>query len=135
MEPAKNSDYISRTELLEMQLKLREEFQRDIDGIREDLVSINKKLLPLGKWLENIDSHTARMAVTLEKQMDAQNQIMEKLYEQERKIQELESNATFKKEKLRVKGAILISIISLLGAGSGVVMIFGKRLAELLFGS
>jgi len=118
-----------------MQLKLREEFQRDIDGIREDLVSINKKLLPLGKWLENIDSHTARMAVTLEKQMDAQNQIMEKLYEQERKIQELESNATFKKEKLRVKGAILISIISLLGAGSGVVMIFGKRLAELLFGS
>ncbi|WP_139180838.1 hypothetical protein [Terribacillus halophilus] len=118
-----------------MQLKLREDFQRDIDGIREDLVSINERLLPLGKWLENIDGHTGRMAVTLEKQMDAQDQIMERLYEQERKIQELESNSTFKKEKLRVKGAIFISVISLLGAGSGVVVIFGKRLAELLFGN
>ncbi|MFS0562133.1 hypothetical protein AB1K91_15455 [Terribacillus sp. 179-K 1B1 HS] len=135
MEPANNNEHILRTELLEMQLKLREDFQRDIDGIREDLVSINERLLPLGKWLENIDSHTGRMAVTLEKQMDAQDQIMERLYEQERKIQELESNSTFKKEKLRVKGAIFISIISLLGAGSGVVMIFGKRLAELLFGN
>ncbi|MEC0281746.1 hypothetical protein [Terribacillus saccharophilus] len=135
MEPAKDSEQISRAELLEMQLKLRGDFQQEIDSIKEDLVSINERLLPLGKWLENIESHTGKMAVTLEKQKDAQDKFMEKLYEQERKIQEIQSNTTFKKEKLRVKGAILISIISLLGAGSGVVMIFGKRLADFLFGN
>ena len=135
MEPAKNSEQISRAELLEMQLKLRGDFQQEIDSIKEDLVSINERLLPLGKWLENIESHTGKMAVTLEKQKDAQDKFMEKLYEQERKIQELQSNTTFKKEKLHVKGAILISIISLLGAGSGAVMIFGKRLADFLFGN
>ncbi|WP_077306732.1 hypothetical protein [Terribacillus halophilus] len=131
----KNNDQISRVELLEMQLKVREDFQGEIDSIKEDLVSINERLLPLGKWLENIENHTAKMAETLEKQNDTQDQIMGKLYEQEMKIQEIQSNNSFKKEKLRVKGAVLISIISLFGAGSGIGMIVGKRLTELLFGN
>lgn len=118
-----------------MQLKLRGDFQQEIDSIKEDLVSINEKLLPLGRWLENIESHTGKMADTLEKQKEAQDKFMERLYEQERNIQDLQSNVTFKNEKLRVRGAILISIISVLGAGSGVVMLFGERLAEFLFGN
>ncbi|WP_366247954.1 hypothetical protein [Terribacillus aidingensis] len=135
MDPEKKSEQISRAELLEMQLKLRGDFQQEIDSIKEDLVSINEKLLPLGRWLENIESHTGKMADTLEKQKEAQDKFMERLYEQERNIQELQSNMTFKNEKLRVSGAILISIISVLGAGSGVVMLFGERLAEFLFGN
>jgi hypothetical protein len=131
----KNNDQISRAELLEMQLKVREDFQGEIDAIKEDLVTINERLLPVGKWLENIESHTVKMTVALDKQSDAQEQIMAKLYDQEMKIQEIQSNNSVKKEKLRVKGAVLISVISLFGAGSGIGMVVGKRLTELLFGN
>ncbi|WP_286160659.1 hypothetical protein [Virgibacillus sp. 7505] len=42
MDPEKKSEQVSRAELLEIQLKLRGDFQQEIDSIKEDLVSINE---------------------------------------------------------------------------------------------
>jgi methyl-accepting chemotaxis protein len=126
--------YVTRSELLETKIELRDAFEKDTDEIKRDIKTINEIVLPMGKWLEGIEGNTKHMAQTLDETNKTNKEIVQQLNRHETEISQLKGATTQKTERIKARGAIIVGFISLLGATIGALAAYGEKLAQLIYG-
>lgn len=126
--------YVTKTELLETKIELKEAFEKDTDEIKSHLRKMDEIVLPMGKWLEGIEGNTNRMASTLDETNKTNKEIVATLNKHESAISVLQGENNIKVQKMDMKGKIIVSLIGLVGVLGTVIGTIGDKLANLIFG-
>lgn len=128
-------EYVTKSELLEREIKLTERFDNKYTILDNEVKDIKEIILPLTESMKNIEVNTKRMADNYEKSDAKQDIIMDNQHKQDKRIEKLESATTLKGERIKVKGAVVGGVFSVLVALLGGLVAFGEKIAHLIFGN
>jgi chromosome segregation ATPase len=126
--------FVTEAQLLRREREIRKDFNDELKETNRKVDGLEELILPWAKSLANIEKNTERMADSYEQTNKKQDKILENYHDLNLRMVAVEGETTVKVQKMSNKTKIIVAGLGLLGAGGGGVLVFGEKLAQLIFG-
>jgi hypothetical protein len=141
-------DFITELELYRHTDQIKRELKKDIRDVAGDVKtvaqnvdSLEKTVLPIAGILNLIEQNTRETSSAIKELAKEQKELTkeqkrhtEKLFSHDNAINELQRDDDVKLEKEKGKWGIMQTITTCLLSGGGILAVYGKQIAEFLFG-